>query len=87
MEKQIEELGDLYPDKARGVAKFNRPLAHMITAGVDFMLIPSRFEPCGLIQLQAMPYGTVLSLNSLPFSTYLNLQYLNMSLNIHILYI
>ncbi|KAF7148632.1 hypothetical protein RHSIM_Rhsim03G0214900 [Rhododendron simsii] len=59
MEEQIEELGDLYPDKARGVAKFNRPLAHMIIAGVDFMLIPSRFEPCGLIQLQAMPYGTI----------------------------
>lgn len=59
MEEQIEELGDLYPDKACGVAKFNRPLAHMIIAGVDFMLIPSRFEPCGLIQLQAMPYGTV----------------------------
>lgn len=59
MEKQIEELGDLYPNKACGVAKFNRPLAHMIIAGVDFMLIPSRFEPCGLIQLQAMPYGTV----------------------------
>lgn len=62
MEEQIEELGDLYPDKARGVAKFNLPLAHMIIAGVDFMLIPSRFEPCGLIQLQAMPYGTVLIL-------------------------
>ncbi|KAG5558921.1 hypothetical protein RHGRI_008758 [Rhododendron griersonianum] len=59
MEEQIEELGDLYPDKARGVAKFNFPLAHMIIAGVDFMLIPSRFEPCGLIQLQAMPYGTI----------------------------
>ncbi|GFY84020.1 UDP-Glycosyltransferase superfamily protein [Actinidia rufa] len=59
MEKQIEELAELYPDKARGVAKFNRPLAHKITAGVDFILIPSRFEPCGLIQLQAMPYGTI----------------------------
>ncbi|PSS04497.1 Granule-bound starch synthase [Actinidia chinensis var. chinensis] len=59
MEKQIEELEELYPDKARGVAKFNRSLAHKITAGVDFILIPSRFEPCGLIQLQAMPYGTI----------------------------
>ena len=59
MEKQIEELEELYPDKARGVAKFNRTLAHKITAGVDFILIPSRFEPCGLIQLQAMPYGTI----------------------------
>ncbi|XP_043809794.1 granule-bound starch synthase 1, chloroplastic/amyloplastic isoform X2 [Manihot esculenta] len=58
-EKQIEHLEVLYPDKARGVAKFNVPLAHMITAGADFMLVPSRFEPCGLIQLHAMRYGTV----------------------------
>ncbi|XAR71582.1 NDP-glucose--starch glucosyltransferase [Bertholletia excelsa] len=59
MEKQVEELEILYPNKARGVAKFNVPLAHMIIAGADFMLIPSRFEPCGLIQLHAMRYGTV----------------------------
>lgn len=59
MEKEIEQLEIKYPDKARGVAKFNVPLAHMITAGADFMLIPSRFEPCGLIQLHAMRYGTV----------------------------
>ncbi|KAH7522908.1 hypothetical protein ACOSP7_000735 [Xanthoceras sorbifolium] len=59
MEKQLEQLEILYPDKARGVAKFNVPLAHMIIAGADFILVPSRFEPCGLIQLQAMRYGTV----------------------------
>lgn len=59
MEKQLEELEILYPDKVRGVAKFNVPLAHMITAGADFMLVPSRFEPCGLIQLHAMRYGMV----------------------------
>lgn len=59
MEKQIEQLEIKYPEKARGVAKFNVPLAHMIIAGADFMLIPSRFEPCGLIQLHAMRYGTV----------------------------
>ncbi|KAI3453298.1 hypothetical protein Pfo_009961 [Paulownia fortunei] len=58
-EQQIEQLEVLYPDKARGVAKFNVPLAHMIIAGADFMLIPSRFEPCGLIQLHAMRYGTI----------------------------
>ncbi|EYU30884.1 hypothetical protein ABFS82_08G215400 [Erythranthe guttata] len=58
-EKQIQQLELLYPDKARGVAKFNVPLAHMITAGADFMLVPSRFEPCGLIQLHAMRYGTI----------------------------
>lgn len=59
MEKQIEQLEIKYPNKAIGVAKFNISLAHMITAGADFMLIPSRFEPCGLIQLHAMRYGTV----------------------------
>ncbi|KAM2383427.1 hypothetical protein ACFXTH_040986 [Malus domestica] len=59
MEKQLEQLETEYPDKARGIAKFNVPLAHMITAGADFMLVPSRFEPCGLIQLHAMRYGTV----------------------------
>ncbi|GKV04047.1 hypothetical protein SLEP1_g16261 [Rubroshorea leprosula] len=59
MEKQIEQLEIKYPDKARGVAKFNAPLAHMIIAGADYMLVPSRFEPCGLIQLHAMRYGTV----------------------------
>lgn len=59
MEKQLEQLEKIYPDKARGVAKFSVPLAHMIIAGADFILVPSRFEPCGLIQLHAMRYGTV----------------------------
>lgn len=59
MEKQIEQLEEMYPGKAIGVAKFNSPLAHQIIAGADFMVIPSRFEPCGLVQLHAMPYGTV----------------------------
>ncbi|QHN97299.1 Granule-bound starch synthase 1 [Arachis hypogaea] len=59
MEKQIEQLEELYPEKARGIAKFNTPLAHKIIAGADFIVIPSRFEPCGLVQLHAMPYGTV----------------------------
>lgn len=59
MEAQILELEEKFPGKAVGVAKFNVPLAHMITAGADFIIVPSRFEPCGLIQLHAMRYGTV----------------------------
>lgn len=59
MEKQIQQLETLYPGKAIGIAKFNVPLAHMIFAGADYLLVPSRFEPCGLIQLQAMRYGAV----------------------------
>lgn len=61
MEKQIEQLEIKYPEKARGMAKFDVSMAPMIIAGADFMLIPSIFEPCGLIQLHAMRYGTVSS--------------------------
>lgn len=59
MEKQLEELEAKYPNKARAVAKFNVPLAHQMLAGADLILIPSRFEPCGLVQLQGMRYGVL----------------------------
>ncbi|KXZ51655.1 hypothetical protein GPECTOR_11g109 [Gonium pectorale] len=58
-EKMVNAIGTKYKGKAKGVVKFSAPLAHMLTAGADFMLVPSRFEPCGLIQLHAMHYGTV----------------------------
>jgi starch synthase len=38
---------------------YNQPLAHKIFAGSDLLLMPSRFEPCGLAQMQAMAYGTI----------------------------
>jgi len=38
---------------------FNEELAHLIYAGADLMVVPSKFEPCGLTQLISMRYGTV----------------------------
>jgi len=48
-----------YPDRFRGWVGFSVPMAHRITAGADILLMPSRFEPCGLNQLYAMRYGTL----------------------------
>jgi hypothetical protein len=52
-------MENTYPDKARGWVGFNVPMSHKITAACDILLMPSRFEPCGLNQLYAMAYGTV----------------------------
>ncbi|XP_039134840.1 granule-bound starch synthase 1b, chloroplastic/amyloplastic [Dioscorea cayenensis subsp. rotundata] len=59
LEELLLELEEKFPDNARGVAKFNVPLAHMMMAGADYIIIPSRFEPCGLIQFQGMRYGAL----------------------------
>jgi starch synthase len=47
------------PDRIAFVEGYDNALGHRIFAGSDLFLMPSRFEPCGLAQMQAMAYGTI----------------------------
>ncbi|MCB0994467.1 MAG: glycogen/starch synthase [Acidimicrobiales bacterium] len=47
------------PDWVRFIDGYDATLAHRLFAGSDLLLMPSRFEPCGLAQMQAMAYGTL----------------------------
>jgi starch synthase len=58
-EKKLLELSQQYPQNISFQIKFDPVLAQKIYAGCDFLLIPSKFEPCGLVQMIAMRYGTL----------------------------
>src|SRR5207249_3829250 len=48
-----------YPDRVGAQIGFDEGAAHLIEAGADLFLMPSRFEPCGLNQMYSLRYGTV----------------------------
>lgn len=52
-------LASRYADRVSATIGFDERLAHLIEAGADIFLMPSRFEPCGLNQLYSLRYGTV----------------------------
>ncbi|MCE1163988.1 MAG: glycogen synthase [Bacteroidetes bacterium] len=58
-EKQLKKLASAHPEKIKVSVEYNNKLAHMITAGSDFFMMPSRYEPCGLNQMYSLNYGTV----------------------------
>jgi starch synthase len=53
------ELAARYPDRVGVRIGFDEGLAHLIEAGADMFLMPSKFEPCGLNQMYSLRYGTV----------------------------
>ena len=59
LERALARAQVEYPDSFRGEAFFSEALAHRIVAACDILVMPSRFEPCGLNQLYAQRYGTV----------------------------
>ena len=58
-EQGFTALASRYPGRFGTYIGYNNPLAHLTYAGGDFLLMPSRFEPCGLSQMYAMAYGTL----------------------------
>jgi starch synthase len=55
----LEELSRLFPGRFMFRYGFDTALAHRIQAGIDFLLMPSRYEPCGLNQIYSMRYGSI----------------------------
>lgn len=55
----LKDLEKRYPQKLKVNLAFNNRLAHLIEAGADMFLMPSRYEPCGLNQLYSLKYGTI----------------------------
>jgi len=59
LENMLRDMEARNGDKCKAWVGFSVAMAHRITAAADILLMPSRFEPCGLNQLYAMEYGTV----------------------------
>ena len=59
LEAAFAQAAAMHPGRVAVRLVYDEALAHRMMAGADAMLVPSRFEPCGLTQLYALRYGTV----------------------------
>ncbi|MEP6684474.1 MAG: glycogen synthase [Parafilimonas sp.] len=59
VEWKLKQLAQSFPGSYNVMIGYNEALSHRMYAGADFLLMPSRVEPCGLNQMYAMQYGTV----------------------------
>lgn len=55
----LHRLAGEHPDSFAFVEGYDESLSHLMFAGADAYVMPSRFEPCGLTQMQAMRYGAI----------------------------
>jgi len=58
-EESLRRVAASFPDVVDVVIGFDEGLAHLAQAAADIMLVPSRYEPCGLTQLYAQRYGAI----------------------------
>ncbi len=58
-EERLLDLKERYKGKFNAYIGYDEKLSHIIYAGADFLLMPSRVEPCGLNQMYSLRYGTI----------------------------
>jgi len=59
LEAAFRAAAAAYPGQIGALITYDEPIAHQVQAGADALIVPSRFEPCGLTQLCALRYGAV----------------------------
>jgi len=59
IETALNSLKALYPGIYNAYIGYDETLSHIIYAGADFLVMPSRVEPCGLNQMYSLRYGTI----------------------------
>ena len=59
LEAAFRDAADRYAGRVGAIIGYDERLAHLVQGGADAILIPSRFEPCGLTQLYGLRYGCV----------------------------
>jgi starch synthase len=59
LERAVKEAAEAHPGQVVARVVYDEALAHRVIAGADAILVPSRFEPCGLTQLYGLRYGTL----------------------------
>ena len=59
LERQFAVASSRHPGQVGVIIGYDEPLSHLLQGGSDAILVPSRFEPCGLTQLYGLRYGTL----------------------------
>ena len=59
LETRLAKVAEAQPGRVGLIVGYDEALSHLIHAGADAILVPSRFEPCGLTQMSGLRYGCV----------------------------
>ncbi len=59
IEDEFKKIAETYPGNVSVKIIYDNPTAHKMEAGSDFLIMPSKYEPCGQSQMYGMKYGTI----------------------------